>query len=109
LPPEPFFSGAGLDRADALRSDQAALKALADSADARELQWQDGLPVLSEDGRLTWSTPSSPELFLGIDGPSPRFTAIQPVVPDAPSAFGAMALLHPADAPRCAAALSLSR
>ena len=109
LPPEPFFSGAGLDRADALRSDQAALKALAGSADARELQWRDGLPVLSEDGRLTWSTPSSPELFLGIDGTSPRFTAIQPVVPDAPSAFGAMALLHPDDAPLFAAALSLSR
>lgn len=109
LPPEPFFSGAGLDRADALRGDQAALQALAERTDARELQWHAGLPVLSPDGRLSWGGASQPELFLGLEAGSPRYSAIQPVVPDAPSAFGAMALLHTDDAPLFAAALSLSR
>ena len=109
LPPEPFFGGPGLDRADALRADDAALHDLTQRHDARELQWQDGLPVLSQDGRLMWGSPSSPELFLGLDDGSPRYSAIQPVVPDAPSAFGAMALLHRDDAPLFAAALSLSR
>ena len=64
---------------------------------------------LSQDGRLMWGSRSSPELFLGLDDGSPRYSAIQPVVPDAPSAFGAMALLHRDDAPLFAAALSLSR
>ena len=109
LLPKPFFSGAGLDRADAMRGDPAALAALAGRDDAQELRWQDGLPILSHDGRLTWGSPASPELFLGLDAGSPRFSAIQPVVPDAPSAFGTMALLHPDDAPLFAAALSLSR
>ena len=107
LPPEPFFGGPGLDRADALRADDAALHGLTQRHDARELQWQDGLPVLSQDGRLMWGSPSSPELFLGLDDGSPRYSAIQPVVPDAPSAFGAMALLDRDDAPVFAAALSL--
>ena len=109
LPPEPFFCGPGLDRADALRSDERALETLAAREDASELQWGDGLPILSGEGRLTWSAPSRPDLFLGLDGSSPRYSAVQPVVPDAPSAFGAMALLHPDDAPLFAAALSLSR
>jgi len=109
LPPEPFFCGPGLDRADALRSDESALEELAARPDARELQWRDGLPILSDEGRLTWGEASRPELFLGLDGSSPRYSAVQPVIPDAPSAFGAMAMLHSGEAPLFAAALSLSR
>jgi NAD+ diphosphatase len=106
---EPFFSGAGLDRADALRADEAALRELAAGAAARQLKWHEGLPELTPDGRLDWDSPSNPELFLGFDGKAPRFCAIGPVVPDARAAFPLMAILHPEDAPLFAAALSLSR
>ena len=106
---EPFFSGAGLDRADALRADEAALRELAAGATARQLKWHEGLPELTPDGRLDWDSASKPELFLGFDGDAPCFCAIGPVVPDARAAFPLMAILHPEDAPLFAAALSLSR
>ena len=106
---EPFFSGAGLDRADALRADEAALRELAAGAAARQLKWHEGLPELTPDGRLDWDSASKPELFLGFDGDAPCFCAIGPVVPDARAAFPLMAILHPEDAPLFAAALSLSR
>lgn len=109
LPPEPFFTGPGLNRADALRADDQALRELAHGAAARQLRWKEELPELTEDGRLSWDLPSKPDLFLGFDGDSPRFSAIETVVPDARSAFPLMALLHPDDAPIVAAALSLSR
>jgi NAD+ diphosphatase len=108
LPPEPFFSGPGLDRADALRADPAALRSLASAAGARQLRWIDGLPELT-DGRLSWDAPSKPELFLGFDGNSPCFSAIADVTADARSGFPLMALLNPDDAPLFAAALSLAR
>src|SRR5438067_746443 len=109
LPPEPFFCGAGLDRADALRADDGALRSLAADAAARELKWRDGLPELTADGRLVWGTPSTPQLFLGFDGKAPRFCAIEDVTADARTAFPLMAQLHPDDAPLFAAALSLAR
>ena len=109
LPLEPFFSGPGLDRADALRADEAAVRALANSPGARQLEWRDGLPLLTADGRLAWGTPSDPKLFLGFAGQSPRFSAIEPVSADARSAFALMALLRSEDAPLFAAALSLAR
>jgi len=108
-PPEPFFSGPGLDRADALRADDRGLRALAADATARELKWSDGLPELDADGRLIWTAPTDPQLFLGFDGEAPRFCAIEDVTADARASFPLMALLHPADAPLFAAALSLSR
>jgi NAD+ diphosphatase len=109
LPPEPFFSGPGLDRADALRADEAALAALASSERALQLQWRDGLPELSEKGRLTWAAPDNAELFLGFEGDSPRFSAIEDVTADARSAFPLMSILHADDAPLFASALSLGR
>jgi NAD+ diphosphatase len=50
-----------------------------------------------------------PELFLGFDGETPCFSAIEPVAPDARAAFPLMALLNRDDAPLFASALSLSR
>ena len=109
MPLEPFFSGPGLDRADALRVNGAALQSLAASEGALQLQWRDGLPLLSDEGRLVWGEVSRPELFLGLDGPSPRFSAIEPVAANAFSAFPLMALLHADEAPLFAAAMSLAR
>lgn len=109
LPPEPFFSGPGLDRADALRADDVALQALAADPRARQLKWRDELPELDTEGRLVWETPSNPELFLGFDGSVPCFSSIEAVAPNAWSAFPLMAALHAEDAPLFAAALSLAR
>ena len=109
LPPEPFFSGPGLDRADALRADEPALKTLALDSEARQLQWIRGLPELTAEGRLVWASPSDPQLFLGLDGKSPRFSAIEDVIADPRAALPLIALLHPDDAPLFAAALSLVR
>jgi NAD+ diphosphatase len=109
LPPDPFFSGPGLDRADAVRGDDAAIAALAASPAARQLEWRDGLPALTDDGRLAWAEPSRPELFLGLDGDAPRFCAIDEPAADFRTALQAMAMLHADDAPVFAAALSLAR
>lgn len=56
-----------------------------------------------------WGSASNADLFLGLEAGSPRFSAIESVTPDARAAFPVMALLHSADAPLFAAALSLSR
>ena len=109
LPLEPFFSGPGLDRADALRADEAAIARLAADPSARQLQWRDALPGLGEDGRLTWTGVSNPQLFLGFDGELPCFSSIEDVTADARAAFPLMSLLNPDDAPLFAAALSLAR
>ena len=104
---EPFFSGPGLDRADALRADPDAIARLAERSRARELVWRDGLPAIGEDGQLEWRDVSAPDLFLGLDGEEPRFTAIPPAVEGSRAAFGVMANLAAAQAPVFAAALSL--
>lgn len=109
LPPDPFFTGPGLDRADALRADEPAIRALAAGASARQLKWHEGLPELAADGRLVWGPATDPQLFLGIDGDVPCFSAIEEVTPDVRAAFPRMALLHAEDAPLFATALSLSR
>jgi NAD+ diphosphatase len=109
LPSEPFFSGPGLDRADALRADEAALQALAIGTGTLQLGWKDGLPALTPEGRLVWEAPSNPQLFLGFEGESARFSAIEEVTAEARTAFPLMALLCAEDAPLFAAALSLAR
>jgi NAD+ diphosphatase len=109
LPPDPFFSGPGIDRADLLRADEASRQALALAPGARELVWRDGVPSVGEDGRLEWRPVEAPDLFLGLDGKAPRFSALQEEFADAWAAFGQMAVLDPADAPLFAAALSLTR
>src|SRR5207237_6058511 len=82
LPPDPFFSGPGLDRADALRADDSALAEMAARPDALELRWRDGLPDLTDSGKLSWGLPTSSELFLGLDGDAPRFSPIVDVSTD---------------------------
>jgi len=109
LPPEPFFSGPGLDRADTLRGDAGALQALAAGAGTLQLKWREGLPALTADGRLVWEPASNPELFLGLDGQSARFCTIEEVSADARAVLPHLALLHADDAPVFAAAFSLAR
>ena len=105
--PEPFFTGAGLDRADQLRGRPEDIAALARRADARQLAWKDGLPGIAEDGRLVWQGLSAPDLFLGFEGEEPRFSAIPEAVEGSRAAFALMGSLAPDQAPIFAAALSL--
>ena len=108
MPPDPFFSGPGLDRADALRADADALAALPGHSGARQLLWADGLPLVGDDGRLCWSDLTDSALFLGLDGGAPRFSAMASQVRDARAAYPRLAELHADDAPLFAAALSLA-
>jgi len=107
LPPEPFFSGAGLDRADLLRSQPDKIAELARRADALQLRWADGMPLLGPDGTLTWEKVTEPTLFLGLDGQSPRFSPLPDSAP-APTAFAMLAQLDVGEAPLFACALSLA-
>ena len=108
MPPEPFFTGSGFDRADLLRADPDALERLADRDDAREMNWRDGLPAIGADGRIEWRPVERPALFLGLDGDSPRFSAVHSPAADVRAAFATVGLLSPTDASIFAAALSLS-
>lgn len=107
LPPEAFFAGHGLDRADLLRAQPERLAKLAAQPDARQLQWADGLPALDSAGRLVWGHVSEPMLFLGRDGDAPRFSALPRSPPDG-VAFALLAQLDALDAPVFACALSLA-
>ena len=111
MPPEPFFAGVGLDRADHLRADPDAIAALLGRADALQLVWENGAPALDEKGKLKWQEISGdPPLFLGFDQGAPRFSAL----PDGSTPANAyahihlLALLDVKDAPTFSAALSLA-
>ena len=111
MPPDPFFSGDGLDRADALRCQAETMAALARRDDARQLRWNDGAPALDETGRLAWAPiDGQPPLFLGLDGKAPRFSTLPdgeaPV--DSRAHLALLGQLDEADAPLFAAALSLA-
>ena len=107
MPPEAFFSGSGLDRADLLRAQPDKLAEFAERPDALQLQWADGMPRLDADGRLIWSPVVKPLLFLGVDGDAPRFSDLPETVP-AGTALALLAELDAADAPLFACALSLA-
>ena len=107
MPPEIFFDGPGLDRADALRGEPAKLEELGRSPDARQLVWHDGLPALDEEGRLIWEPVTDPALFLGLHGDQPRFSPIAAGGGDLRAHFGALAHLSSSQAPLFAAATSL--
>jgi NAD+ diphosphatase len=106
-----FFTGPGLDRADALRALPDRITALAARADARLLEWDNGAPALDAAGRLQWgAVAGEPPLFLGLDGDIPCFSALPTgdVPIDGRAHFGLLGLLAAPDAPTFAAALSLA-
>jgi NAD+ diphosphatase len=108
LPPEPFFAGPGIDRADALRNRPEVVAERLTSPDALALVWNGGVPALDETGGLRWAAANGDEpLFLGLDQGAPRFASIPTVAPG-PEARAVLAQLGHADAPLFAAALSLA-
>ena len=107
--PEAFFAGRGLDRADALRASPEKIADLAVRDDARELVWREGIPAMDEHGALQWQHVTHPALFLGLDGDSPRFSALAEPAAMAFSVMPLLAQLDAAAAPLLAAALSLAR
>jgi NAD+ diphosphatase len=112
LPPEPFFAGPGLDRADPLRARPEEVALLRASPGARALAWDNGAPAPGEDGRLGWSAVRGDEpLFLGFDDQRrPCFSTLPqgdaPV--NAAAHWGLLGLIAEPDAPLFAAALSLA-
>ena len=112
MPPEPFFAGTGLDRADHLRARPDEIARLAASPEARALTWADGAPALDVEGRLGWGRALGDEpLFLGFDTTgAPCFSALPDghVAADSRAHFGLLGQLAAADAPVFAAALSLA-
>jgi NAD+ diphosphatase len=112
LPPDAFFAGPGLDRADPLRAQPERIAELARDPAARMLAWDNGAPAVDERGELLWRAmdPDEASLFLGLDGEAPRFSAIPdgaaPI--DTRAHFGLLGQLGPRDAPLFAAALSLA-
>lgn len=111
MPPDPFFCGGGLDRADHLRADPAAITTLREDADAVELIWENGAPAVGEEGRLRWRPISGdPPLFLGMAVDGPRFASLPDgeIPIDARDHFQLLSLLEASEAPTFAAALSLA-
>jgi len=111
LPPDPFFCGDGLDRADHLRADPVAIMALLCDAEARELVWDNGAPTIDEQGKLAWQPiVGDPPLFLGFHNQSPRFSSLPDgaVAIDARAHFQLLSILEASEAPTFAAALSLA-
>lgn len=111
MPPDPFFAGAGLNRADHLRVDPDVILALRLRPDALALQWENGAPAIGDDGRLRWDAVAGDlPIFLGLDDDAPRFSAF----PDGDAQFNArahfalLADVDAAEAPVFAAALSLA-
>ena len=110
------FAGAGIDRADHIRADPAALAALMDWR-ARLLRL-DGLdPVIDPDGQLTWGTladaaPESELVFLGLAHGKACFAEVSPgligsVAPANPRLWAAMAALDGAELATYGAARAL--
>lgn len=108
MPPEPYFAGPGIDRADALRTRPDAIAEMLASAEARALVWNGGVPALDAAGGLIWRGVTGAEpLFLGLDQGAPRFACI-PTASAGPEARAVLAQLGHDDAPLFAAALSLA-
>ena len=108
MPPEPFFSGPGIDRADLVRTQPERLAELMAAPSSRQLVWADGLPVIGDDGRLRWQGLHQPDLFLGIADGIALFSAAEQPAANARAAFDSMGALSAEDAPLFAAALSLA-
>ncbi|MFL6846279.1 MAG: NAD(+) diphosphatase [Allosphingosinicella sp.] len=71
------FTGAGLDRADRLRLDEARLAELAASLEARLLRLAGLDPELDDEGRLGWGEMAEGDLiFLGLRDGAPLFAPL---------------------------------
>ena len=111
---DPGFTGAGLDRADHLRLDEAGLRALAARAEARLLRLEDLDPVLDEEGRLLWAEIEEQEaelIFLGLEEGLPLFAPVvrsEALGRRAWAVFRVLSLMSPRDAAIWGAARSLN-
>jgi NAD+ diphosphatase len=106
------FTGSGLDRADRLRLDEAALAELTAAAGARLLRLADLDPVLDAEERLAWDPFDALEgdhIFLGLAGDTPLFAPVPSVDIGrrAWSVFGILSRMAPEDAAIWGAARSL--
>jgi NAD+ diphosphatase len=77
----PFFSGATIDRADAIRTDPHAVRAQMLRPNARLLTLDGVDPVLDADGGLAWTSladaaPDSELLFIGLQDGRPHFAQL---------------------------------
>lgn len=79
----PGFTGAGLDRADHLRLDEARLADLASRQESRLLRLSGLDPELDEQGRLGWGPTAEAEerIFLGFREGAPLFAPLVRVEP----------------------------
>lgn len=111
----PGFTGAGIDRADALRLDEGALRELLRHGRARLLQLAELDPMLDEDGRLRWSGIGELEveaelIFLGLEDEVPLFAPLVRSAALGQRAWGVfqlLGLMSPRDAAIWGAARSL--
>jgi NAD+ diphosphatase len=110
----PGFTGAGIDRGDHLRLDEARLAELAGSLSARLLRLAALDPHLDDAGRLAWDSPGMLEedaelIFLGLKDETPLFAPLRRVElgQRAWSAFAILSLMAPEDAALWGAARSL--
>ncbi len=113
LPPDPFFAGGGLDRADpSARRPGGDRRPAAAMPRPAQLVWDNGAPAIDERGKLRGEpVAGDPPLFLGLStaqlrASRPCPTAMCPV--DARAHFQLLALLDASEAPIFAAALSLA-
>lgn len=109
----PGFTGAGLDRADHLRLNEAELARLMAGSDARLLGLAELDPLLDDEGRLQWRELAGVEeaIFLGLDGEVPLFAPLVPLAAvgqRAWSVFRLLSLMSPRDAAIWGAARSLN-
>jgi NAD+ diphosphatase len=111
---QPGFTGAGIDRADHLRLDEAKLAELAASLGARLLRLSSLDPLLDDEGRLAWGSLAELDdeaelIFLGLDGETPLFAPLGRAQPGqgAWSVFQILSMMAPEDAALWGAARSL--
>jgi len=110
------FTGAGIDRADQLRLDEAALSELIGREGARLLRLAELDPMLDEEGRLVWGGlaeigAEAELIFLGLEGEAPLFAPlVRPAAlgQRAWSVFRLLALMSPRDTAIWGAARSLN-
>jgi len=111
MPNSPGFTGATIDRADALRNDPDAIaRALADPA-ARTLRLE-GLDPVAAEGRLVWDplpadATSDRFALLGLEGGVPCFVAFDPPPAPKPPSWSDILGLTAAEAALYAGARSL--